>query len=80
MLTPKPILDLSNFAWYPLITPFDSSFLTLSRVGAGDNPISLESFALVILGLYAFILGLELGLFSLGETMAYQLTKSNSQF
>ena len=35
-------------------------------------------FALVIIGLYAFILGLEMGLFSLGETMAYQLTKSDS--
>lgn len=32
-------------------------------------------FVLVIIGLYAFILGLELGLFSLGETMAYQLTQ-----
>ena len=37
-------------------------------------------FALVIVGLYAFILGLELGLFSLGETMAYQLTKGDSVF
>ena len=35
-------------------------------------------FFLVILGLDAFILGLEMGLFSLGETMAYQLTKSSS--
>lgn len=35
-------------------------------------------FFLVIIGLYAFILGLEMGLFSLGETMAYQLTKSDS--
>jgi nitrogen regulatory protein PII len=35
-------------------------------------------FVLVIVGLYAFILGLELGLFSLGETMAYELTKSDS--
>ena len=35
-------------------------------------------FILVIIGLYAFILGLEMGLFSLGETMAYQLTKSDS--
>ncbi len=35
-------------------------------------------FVLVIIGLYAFILGLEMGLFSLGETMAYQLTKSSS--
>jgi nitrogen regulatory protein PII len=35
---------------------------------------------LVIIGLYAFILGLELGLFALGETMAYQLTKSDSVY
>ena len=35
-------------------------------------------FSLVILGLYAFILGLEMGLFSLGESMALQLTKLNS--
>ncbi|TLP40984.1 DUF1538 family protein [Arcobacter arenosus] len=37
-------------------------------------------FFLVIIGLYAFILGLEMGLFSLGETMAYQLTKRDSVF
>lgn len=35
-------------------------------------------FGLVIIGLYAFILGLEMGLFSLGETMAQQLTKRDS--
>ena len=28
-----------------------------------------------MLGLYAFILGLEMGLFALGESMAYQLTQ-----
>lgn len=39
----------------------------------------LLGFGLVIIGLYAFILGLEMGLFSLGETMAYQLTKQDSQ-
>ncbi len=33
---------------------------------------------LVILGLYAFIYGLEMGLFSLGETMAEQLTKEET--
>jgi len=38
----------------------------------------LVGFALIILGLYAFILGLELGLFSLGESMAYQLTNMGS--
>jgi len=35
----------------------------------------LIGFALVILGLYAFILGLEMGLFALGESMAFQLTQ-----
>lgn len=35
-------------------------------------------FVLVILGLQAFILGLEMGLFSLGETMAFELTTLNS--
>jgi hypothetical protein len=33
-------------------------------------------FGMVILGLYAFILGLDLGLFPLGESMALQLTDS----
>ena len=37
-------------------------------------------FILVILGLYAFILGLEMGLFALGETMAYELTKSGNMY
>jgi len=35
-------------------------------------------FALVILGLDAFIVGLEMGLFSVGETMAYELTQYDS--
>lgn len=35
-------------------------------------------FGLVILGLYAFILGLEMGLFRLGATMALQLTQRDS--
>ncbi len=39
----------------------------------------LLGFGLVIIGLYAFILGLEMGLFSLGETMAYQLTNQDSR-
>ncbi len=37
-------------------------------------------FGLVIFGLYAFVLGLEMGLFSLGETMAFQLTQQNNNF
>ncbi|MBA3026081.1 MAG: DUF1538 domain-containing protein [Sulfurimonas sp.] len=35
-------------------------------------------FGLVIIGLDAFIVGLEMGLFSLGETMALQLTQNDS--
>ncbi len=35
-------------------------------------------FGLVIIGLYAFVLGLEMGLFTLGETMAFQLTQENN--
>ncbi len=38
----------------------------------------LVGFALVVLGLDAFIIGLEMGLFSLGETMAFELTKNDS--
>jgi hypothetical protein len=33
---------------------------------------------LVILGLYAFIVGLEMGLFPIGETIAFQLTSMNN--
>ena len=35
----------------------------------------IMGFGFVILGMYAFIIGLEMGLFSLGESMAFQLTK-----
>jgi nitrogen regulatory protein PII len=37
-------------------------------------------FIFVIIGLYAFILGLELGLFSLGESMAKELTATGSNW
>lgn len=40
----------------------------------------LIGFALVILGLDAFVVGLEMGLFSLGETMAYELTQYDNNF
>ena len=42
--------------------------------------VVILGFVLVILGLYAFILGLEMGLFALGETMAYELTKSGNMY
>ena len=35
-------------------------------------------FGLVVIGLDAFIIGLEMGLFSLGETMAFELTQNGS--
>jgi len=38
----------------------------------------LIGFGLVVIGLDAFIIGLEMGLFSLGETMALELTKGGS--
>ncbi len=37
-------------------------------------------FIYVIIGLYAFLVGLEMGLFPLGETMALQLTKTGNYF
>jgi nitrogen regulatory protein PII len=40
----------------------------------------LIGFALVIIGLDAFIIGLEMGLFPLGETMASALTQNDSRF
>ncbi len=43
-----------------------------------DLKTVIIGFALVILGLDAFIVGLEMGLFPLGETMAEQLTKGSS--
>ncbi len=39
---------------------------------------TLIGFALMIVGLNAFIIGLEMGLFNLGETMAHELTQSDS--
>ena len=40
----------------------------------------LIGFGLVVLGLDAFVVGLEMGLFSLGETMALELTKYDNNF
>ncbi len=62
-----PILAIIMFFQYGVLKKRISNLKTV-----------LLGFALVILGLYTFILGLELGLFSLGETMAYELTQSSS--
>ncbi|PHQ65806.1 MAG: permease [Sulfurimonas sp.] len=37
-------------------------------------------FGLVIIGLDAFVVGLEMGLFSIGETMAFELTQYDNNF
>jgi len=41
-------------------------------------PKIVVGIVLVILGLYAFIIGLEMGLFPIGETIAFQLTAMNN--
>jgi len=62
-----PILAIIFFFQYAILKkPIEN----IKQVMAG--------FALVILGLYAFILGLEMGLFALGESMAYQLTQAHN--
>jgi len=58
-----PILAVIFFFQYFIIKKHVAN---LHRIVAG--------IVLVILGLYAFILGLEMGLFPIGETIAFQLT------
>ncbi len=62
-----PILAIILFFQYGVI-----------RKNIKNLKIIFVGFILVIIGLYAFILGLELGLFSLGESMAYQLTQNGN--
>ncbi len=62
-----PILAIILFFQYGILK---KSIKNIRLVFAG--------FILVVIGLYAFILGLELGLFQLGETMAYQLTNAGN--
>ncbi|MBT5935769.1 DUF1538 domain-containing protein [Sulfurimonas sp.] len=62
-----PILAIILFFQYAILKkPIDN----LKNVIIG--------FGLVILGLDAFIVGLEMGLFSVGETMAFELTQYDS--
>ncbi|WP_236579181.1 DUF1538 domain-containing protein [Hydrogenimonas urashimensis] len=58
-----PILAVIFFFQYGVIR---KKVPRLQRIAVG--------IVLVILGLYAFILGLEMGLFPIGETIAFQLT------
>lgn len=52
-------------------------FAVLKKALANWQRVTV-GFILVILGLQAFILGLEMGLFNLGETMAFELTTLDS--
>ena len=56
-----------------LIVIFFFQYLIIKKPVAQLHKI-ITGIVMVILGLYAFILGLEMGLFPIGETIAYQLT------
>lgn len=64
-----PILGIIFFFQYVILKKPINNLLSV-----------LMGFLLVILGLYAFILGLEMGLFALGESMAYQLTHAGNMW
>ena len=56
---------------------FFFQYLVIRRPIAHWHKVSV-GIVLVILGLYAFILGLEMGLFPIGETIAFQLTATKN--
>ena len=56
---------------------FFFQYIILKRTFADVKSI-LIGFVFIIIGLYAFMLGLEMGLFALGESMAYQLTHAGN--
>jgi hypothetical protein len=56
-----------------LIVIFFFQYLVIRKPVAHLHKI-MAGIVLVILGLYAFIVGLEMGLFPIGETIAFQLT------
>jgi hypothetical protein len=56
-----------------LIVIFFFQYIIIKKSVAHLHKIII-GIVLVILGLYAFIVGLEMGLFPIGETIAYQLT------
>lgn len=64
-----PILTVIFFFQYVIIK---AKLPNLKRIGGG--------IILVIIGLYAFIIGLEMGLFPIGESMALQLTAQDNLF
>lgn len=71
------ILDISLDVLPILAVIFFFQYIVLKKKVENLKEV-LIGFGLVILGLYAFVLGLEMGLFTLGETMAFQLTQENN--
>ena len=57
-----------------LIVIFFFQYMIIKKPVAHLHKI-ITGIIMVILGLYAFIIGLEMGLFPIGETIAYQLTE-----
>jgi nitrogen regulatory protein PII len=73
------ILSVSKDVIPILLVIFFFQYSVLKKpLPASELKQIIFGFILVIIGLYAFILGLEMGLFSLGESMAFQLTKLDS--
>jgi len=56
-----------------LVVIFFFQYMIIKKPAAHLHKI-ITGIIMVILGLYAFIIGLEMGLFPIGETIAYQLT------
>ncbi len=62
-----------------LMVIFFFQYLVIRKPVAHLHKI-MAGIVLVILGLYAFIVGLEMGLFPIGETIAFQLTAMKNNF
>ena len=62
-----------------LVVIFFFQYIIIKKPVAHLHKI-IVGIVLVILGLYAFILGLEMGLFPIGETIAFQLTQMNNNY
>ncbi len=60
-----------------LVILFFFQYVILKKSFADAKSI-LIGFVFIVFGLYAFILGLEMGLFALGESMAFQLTQAGN--
>ena len=62
----------------PVIVVIITFYLGVLRKPIEDFGSRAAGFGLVILGLYFFVIGLEMGLFPVGETLAGELARSNN--